>query len=94
MGSDVSKPTNKSMELWRMWREADLEVHRLTAASLRDDGKPMTDILAARRREHAHALQYRMAILNLLRADPETRALVEPSGDRIPLPQHESKAAE
>lgn len=77
-----------------MWREADLEVHRLTAAALRDKGKPVTDILTARCREHAHALQYRMAILNLLRSDPQTSAFIAPSLERLRLPQDEREAAE
>ncbi|NPD65297.1 hypothetical protein HN018_01380 [Lichenicola cladoniae] len=77
-----------------MWREADLEVHRLTAASLRDTGQPVTEIQTARRREHAHALQYRMAILNLLRSDPELGGIIAPGVDSLPLPRHELEAAE
>lgn len=90
----MNKPTNRSMELWRMWREADLEVHRLTAASQRDEGKPASDVVTARCREHAHALQYRMAILNLLRSDPQTATFIEPDLEQVPLPQHEREAAE
>lgn len=77
-----------------MWREADLEVHRLAAICLRGEGKPMTDILTAHCRDHAHALQYRMAILNLLRSDPAARAFATPIQERLPLPQRELKVAE
>ncbi|MGI4746073.1 MAG: hypothetical protein ACRYGI_09615 [Janthinobacterium lividum] len=54
----------------------------------------MTDILTAHCRDHAHALQYRMAILNLLRSDPAARAFATPIQERLPLPQRELKVAE
>ena len=64
----MSNLTNRTADIWKLWRKADAEVHRITGAALRDSAAVQTEVLVKRTRDHARAMDHRVAILRHLDA--------------------------
>lgn len=79
--------TNRTIDLWKLWRKADAEVLRITRAALNDVGPVKSDALIKRSRDHARAVEHRVAILRHLDAEAGSMplALNNNLGDRRDL---------
>lgn len=65
-GADVNNHLNETVELWKRWRAADTQLHRIAAMAQRDRTSAMPSDEARRCQAHAHASRKRAAILKRL----------------------------
>lgn len=72
----MSELTSRTADLWKRWRKADAEVHRIAGEALRDAGAVQSEVLVQRTRAHARAIDQRVAILRDL--DEQTQGSARP----------------